>query len=136
MLKHRSPVLTIDMVAIDIEGGGVQDLPELPMFVRVSDDALQAQGLGRVLEPPDPDNEPDHYEGVSPRLTGRELDRLRLCWLCHEVCVVNSDICGHHKRSSTTHLPRSEKLVTETLVDGESLLVVHHQHFADEVLGA
>ena len=97
MLKHRSPVLAVDMVAIDIEGSGVQDLPELPVLVRFSNDALQAQGLGGVLQPPNPDNEPDHCEGVSPGLTGRELEGLRLCWLCHEVCVVNRDIWGHHK---------------------------------------
>ena len=97
MLKHRGPVLTINMVTIDIEGSRVQDLPELPMFVRVSDDALQAQGLRRVLQSPDPDNEPNHGEDVSPGLAGGELDWFRLCWLCQEVCVVNRDICRHHK---------------------------------------
>ena len=103
MLKHRSSVLAINKVAIDVEGAIVQRLSDLPLLVGVSHDSLEAQGLGRVLEPPDPDNEPDHYQGESPGLAGSELHGL---WLWHEDCVVTKGLCGHQERSSPAHFPR------------------------------
>ena len=77
MFKHRCPVLPIsplDPVAVDVEGGVVQDLPDNSLTVGVLLQGLHTHDIGCVLQPPDPHYELDGFEDGSPGSASIELD--------------------------------------------------------------